>query len=460
MLSKKKDVHNYLIIFLFAHLIIWTFVPSITNQNLPLDTIEALAWSSNLDWGYGKHPPLSAFAVEIFYKIFKNNDWAYYLLSQIFVVFSFYIVFKFSEDFFKDKRISLISVFLLEGIYFYNFTTPEFNVNICQLPFWSLTVFYCWNGIKKNDYTSWLLLGLFASLGVLSKYLFIYLLISIDIFFIYLVLRKKINFKCLLSIVSFFVILLPHLIWLVKNDYVTFTYAFHRTGLDQSQLLDHMYNPVIFLVKQLGILIPLFFMVFLIIKKFKFRVNIKDKRLLFLLSINIIPIFLIFLTSLVTGAKIRTMWMTPFYLFIGVLILYILKEKIYFKKINYFFICFIFLFFLSPVTYSIISITQSEKRTDYPGKKISEIVQNKWNNNFKNKISLVAGDEWHGGNLSYNLSSRPKWDNIHENNKKIMLKSDLDGFVVIGNYDILSKICSGVFFKVENQGVCMVGIRK
>ena len=34
-------------------------------------------------------------------------------------------------------KLSLISVLLLEAIYFYNFTTPEFNVNVCQLPFWS-----------------------------------------------------------------------------------------------------------------------------------------------------------------------------------------------------------------------------------------------------------------------------------------------------------------------------------
>ena len=58
--------------FLFAHLTIWTLVPALTNQNLPLDTIEALAWGSNLDWGFDKHPPLSAFAVELFYIIFGN----------------------------------------------------------------------------------------------------------------------------------------------------------------------------------------------------------------------------------------------------------------------------------------------------------------------------------------------------------------------------------------------------
>ena len=66
MQINKNNADKTLIIFLIAHLIIWTLVPSISNHNLPLDTIEALAWGSNLDWGYSKHPPLSAFAVAVF----------------------------------------------------------------------------------------------------------------------------------------------------------------------------------------------------------------------------------------------------------------------------------------------------------------------------------------------------------------------------------------------------------
>mgnify|MGYP006200433009 CR=1 FL=1 len=86
MLIKKNNINTSLALFLFANLIIWTLIPSISNDNLPLDTIEALAWGSNLSWGVDKHPPLSAVIVEIFYQIFGSQDWAYYLLSQIFVV--------------------------------------------------------------------------------------------------------------------------------------------------------------------------------------------------------------------------------------------------------------------------------------------------------------------------------------------------------------------------------------
>ena len=103
----KKNISNILIIFLLSHLVIWTLVPALSNVNLPLDTIEALAWGSNLDWGFNKHPPLSAFAVEIFYQIFGNQDWAYYFLSQIFVIIAFVVVYKFSEETFVEESESL-----------------------------------------------------------------------------------------------------------------------------------------------------------------------------------------------------------------------------------------------------------------------------------------------------------------------------------------------------------------
>ena len=85
----NKNINNIFFIFAITHLIIWTITPSLSNVNLPLDTIEALAWGSNLSWGYLKHPPVSAFFVEVIYNFFGNQDWAYYLLSQIFVVIAF-----------------------------------------------------------------------------------------------------------------------------------------------------------------------------------------------------------------------------------------------------------------------------------------------------------------------------------------------------------------------------------
>ena len=62
----KRNINNIFFIFILSHLIIWTLVPTLTNHNLPLDVIEALAWGSYLDWGFNKHPPGSAFFAEFF----------------------------------------------------------------------------------------------------------------------------------------------------------------------------------------------------------------------------------------------------------------------------------------------------------------------------------------------------------------------------------------------------------
>ncbi len=452
-----KNTSKIFFLFLITHLFVWTLIPSLTNVNLPLDTIEALAWGSNLDWGFSKHPPMSAFAVEIFYQIFGSQDWVYYLLSQIFVVSTFFIVWLFSKEFFKNQAYCLISVFLLEGIYFYNFTTPEFNVNICQLPFWALSVLYAWKGFKDNKTLDWLLFGLFTALGVLSKYLFIYLLVAIDVFFVYMVIKNKTNFKSLISLITFFLILAPHLIWLTENNYITITYGLHRTGTGDQNILDHFLHPIIFLGKQVGILIPFLAMLLFGISKFRAKFNFKDKKLLFLLSVNIIPIILMFLTSLIMGVKIRTMWMTPFYLFFGVLFVYLLQKRIDLKKINKFVTVFLVLFILSPMIYSYVSISETNKRTDYAGKEIARLVENRWDKNFSNEIGIVVGDEWFGGNLSYHLSSRPKWFNKLDKNLENLGKEG--GVIYTGNPKILKEICPGVFGTIKPIGICMIGTK-
>ena len=454
----KKNINKAFYLFLISHLLLWTLIPSISNVNLPLDTIEALAWGSNLDWGFNKHPPFSALAVEFFFKIFGNNDWAYYFLSQIFVVTAFYYVWKVSNELLQNKIYSLLSVFLLSGIYYYNFTTPEFNVNVSQLPFWALSVYFFWKGINLNKNTDWILFGIVSALGFLSKYLFIFILLALFIFFIsnYKKYKKSLN-KYFFSILLSMALLTPHFYWLFENNFITISYGLNRTGISELNYIDYFKNPIIFLIKQSIILIPFFLLLYVIVKKIKFSINKKNKETIFLLSINLIPIVLILATSIIMGAEIRTMWMTPFYLFFGVLFVYIFKNSIDLKKIKKFYYIFLFFFIFSPSLYLTISLADKTKRTDYPGKEIARLVQNKWDDNFINEIKIVIGDEWSAGNLSYHLYSRPVWINDLKNETSNITKDQ--GVIYTGNPKILKKICPGVFGTIQPVGYCMIGKR-
>ena len=312
--------------------------------------------------------------------------------------------------------------------------------------------------LKNDKVQNWVLFGLFAALGVLSKYLFVYLLIGIAVFLIFKLNReKKFNYKYFISILIFFLVLTPHFMWLIDNEFKTIAYGLKRTSLEDGNFLNHLLYPLKFIFKQIIILIPFFGLLSLIIKKFKFKFKLRDEKLLYLISITIVPILIMLLTSLILGAKIRTMWMTPFYLFFGLMFIYMFESKINLNYLKKFIVMFLLVFILSPAAYLYVSFSKDDSRTDFPGKEIARLVQNKWDKNFTNKIAIVVGDEWLGGNLSYHLQSRPKWFNDLSPKLK-SLKLD-GGVIYTGNASVLKSICPGEFGKIQLQGICMIGTR-
>ena len=96
----------------------------------------------------------------------------------------------------------------------------------------------------------------------------------------------------------------------------------------------------------------------------------KDKKLFFLLSINILPIFLMFFTSLSYRIKNKNNVDDTFLFIFWEYYLFIFSISNKFKKINSFLYGFFFVFFIASF-YIYISISQTDKRTDYPGKEMA-----------------------------------------------------------------------------------------
>jgi len=460
----KINSKKILFFLLFLHTILWTCIPSIFNTNLPLDTIEALVWGNELRLGYDKYPPVFPLFTELFFKLFNNQDWAYYLLSQLFVVSSFFIVFKFSKYFFKNDIHCLISVLLLESIYFFNYTSPELNAFIPLFPFLAATALFCWRSIKFNNNFDWIMFGIFAGISTLTYYLALYLLASISIFFIReIIINKKINYKYFIALIAYFIILSPHLYFIFDNNFKSIEYAFFRSfsdplsGINEVKFFDHLFYPLIFLIKQIIILTPLLILIRLITSNFKIKVNLKDQKFIFLFTISILPIILMFLTSMIGGVRIRTMWMTTFYIFPGVFFVYLFNSRIILEKFKRFFISILFIFLVLPIAYGADSYFQKDKRTDFPGKEIAEKIQNTWDRNYSDNIVIVAGKSWvyggwYAGNLSYHLKDRPKLR--YELNDDDINKVGTIWIDILNNI----KFCKGVLLKLEPYyESCLIG---
>ena len=73
--------------------------------------------------------------------------------------------------------------YLLSGIFFYNFTTPEFNVNISQLPFWALCVYYFLKVLIQIIKLIGYLFGIFWTRIFIKVFFHLFIISIIFIFF-------------------------------------------------------------------------------------------------------------------------------------------------------------------------------------------------------------------------------------------------------------------------------------
>ena len=369
----------------------------------------------------------------------------------------FFFLWKLSSFFLKKNYQILLSILTIEGIAFFTFETPQFNVNICQIPLWIGTVYFFFKSIRKNKITDWIFLGIFSALGFLTKYIFAYLLISLFFYLVFIFLvNKKINFNCLYALLTFFLITLPHFQWLIQNDFATIYYAVKRGGLNEFNIYNHLLNPLKFLTSQIAISSPFLLLGYFLIKKIKIKLPFNNEKFIFLIFSFIVPFFLILITSIISGSRIRTMWMVPFYSLIGVFFIFLYREQINLKKLKKFNIILIIFLVISPTLYSLRSIYK-DSRTGYEGKKIALQIEKEWKTISKEKISNVGFSEWYAGNLSYQLSNRPKVfleenDNFYKKPAVIIAK-DI-GPTLCNRKNINNK--NIVYKKIDNHDVCFV----
>ena len=87
---------------------------------------------------------------------------------------------------------------------------------------------------------------------------------------------------------------------------------------------------------------------------------------------------------------------------------------------------FLVLFLLSPILYSYISITQTDKRTDFDGINLAKQAKVFFENEGEElgKMEYIKGNEWIAGNISYHLPERPKW--IYSSKDIFMCNKDME----------------------------------
>jgi 4-amino-4-deoxy-L-arabinose transferase-like glycosyltransferase len=142
-------------------------------------------------------------------------------------------------------------------MHYFTFTASKFNHDLVQLPFWAVTGFAYWAALRGGRTVHWALLGFGIGMAVWAKYFVVVQAVPLVLFALF----DRDARKSLatpgpwIAVAVALVVMAPHLVWLMQNDFLPFTYADAR-AVQFKGFIDYLIKPSRFVLTQLGFLLP------------------------------------------------------------------------------------------------------------------------------------------------------------------------------------------------------------
>ena len=293
----------------------------VTPIELSVDEAQYWDWSKNLEFGYFTKPPMIAWIIALSTNIFGNEEWAVRLCSPIIHFITSIILWicgQLAFGFKTGKVAALIWIFtpaVSLGSFVISTDTP-------LLLFWSLSLFFIIKLIKYNSLNYALFAGISLGLAFLSKYAALYMLTLIFLWWAIYDRGKFLSIRNILIIfITTAVISSLNLYWNYTNDFVTVSHTI--SNADLSKIILDPSNVIDFLLSQLLVFGPVFFLIYLFII---FDSFFSDEKLSLLGMISFPIILLITIQSFLKIANSN--WAVPAYIGATLLIsAYVISKK-------------------------------------------------------------------------------------------------------------------------------------
>jgi hypothetical protein len=405
-------------LFLVLHLVVWTALPTIFYPNLPLDLIEALTYGREWQLGYDKLPPLPWWLIEVVYRVI-GIDAAYYVLAQVAVIAAFAIVWMIALPL-VGARFALVSILIVDGLHYFHYAAAKFNHDVIQLPFWALAGWAFHAGLKRGRITDWLLLGLALGLALWAKYFVVVLAAPLALF---LLLDRDAR-KALatpgpwIALLVAFAVMAPHLLWLVKNDFLPFAYASRRAAPVRG-LLDHVLHPAAFALGQFAFLLPALLIAVPLAwprpqagaPAATYAADAFDRRIVTLLAFG--PGATVLALGVVSGRGMIAMWGYPLWLFLGLWIVLHGKRAIEDARLRRIAALWaaVFAVFAGAfiVNYGVLpGFDHRYRAVLYPGDRLADELARRFRAATGRPLTYVVGTMWDGGNVAHYAPERPR----------------------------------------------------
>lgn len=395
--EKKKSLY----IFLFINALCWSCLCLVRNI-IGNDALEAISWGELVDFGTNKHPPLSGWLLGGVYNLCGHHDFVAYFLGQISILIGFIFIYKLAKFFLEPEK-AICSSLIMTSCYYYTYIAfyENFNCNFLSMAIWPMITYYFYKSVKENKTVDWILFGVASALGVLCKYQVIFLFFAL---FLYLILcdRKQFRQKGMyISILTGFLIILPHIIFLFKTDFFSFIYMAERTEIGSHNTPQFLIQfgrivfPLKFLLDQVlsvTTCIAVYLFLGLQTKQIETNKNLKNSESIFILLITFVPILAQGCMAAIENNRILGMWGSIMVSFVGIFLFYFFPIKFNEKTFSYFLKWIYGLMIAWLAGMFIFSQLQTKLHMSFPYQEIVPNLNKVWDNTTNNsELKYICG---------------------------------------------------------------------
>lgn len=325
--SKQQDIFTKrFFLFLIGYFILQIIIRILVSDTLYRDEAEQLIFCQQWRLSYTAQPPLYTWLQKIFFAIFGMNIFALALLKNSLLSLTYIFVYKTACLILKDKIKAIIAAMALFLFYQFSWECQRdltHTVILCAVT--AVSFYYFIKLLYQPKARYYLILGLLFAGGILSKYNYIYFIVALLVSSLTIKeLRAKLfNRKIILTFIVLFVLIAPHLFYILTHKAYYSDNLSSRFGVSKQLIYGiELKGFWLFLYRALLLCLPqIILCLFFPLKTTKKDRN--SKEFVFLLERFFIFGFIIIGLSLIIfkATDFHSKWLLPFILFLPLYLL-------------------------------------------------------------------------------------------------------------------------------------------
>ena len=382
--QKNIGVVLFFLVALKASALVVVF--SVLHPGFSLDAAEILYWAQELQWSGQKHPAMPAWILKAFLLWLPSTAASYYLVGQVTLLATYLFVWLLAKEFLQPFAALLATLVLACGL-FYSFYSLTYNANTLSLPAWAAFSFFLWKALEDGRCRWWIALACAAAFALLTKYAVV-LLFAAAGGAVLIVPKWRAclkTYKPYLAAIVVLLLTLPHWLWVVDHNFITFDYATAQLSKNMPTLFaPALYFPLRFTFGQIVNMLPvLLCLAVFFVPKHKKTKRTKTKRRrgsrpqaldvsschnkkVFLLTMGLIPCFVTVVLSMVLQKYVHSLWGLFYWNLTGIAFFYFLRERItqevIARRVRLFFVVWTLLVVLTTVGFLLLPFATSSSK--------------------------------------------------------------------------------------------------